>query len=498
MKQHNNESTKTGNWELTVKNLSNFLEKNTDIRFRNITINGKVKVPVTLLYIEGLVSITYINDYILKPLIEYEGLSDIKGEADVIDFIDNGGVYFLPQLKTYDIRLVIEKIIEGNTALILDESKAAFLFDTKSPERRSITETSSEFITKGSKDSFIESLVVNTATIRQRIKWPNLVIEEIVVGKLTKTQIAVIYIEGLTNKQLIEKVKERISSLNIDNVLSTSFIEEFISDNINSVFPQLFTTERPDKFCSEIVEGRVGIMIDGIPFSLIAPGTMVQFMQASDDYSHNYIIGSAIRFLRFSMLLVSLLLPCLYIAVTTFHPEMFPTALTIAIARSRADVPFPVFAETLIMLVSFEVLFEAGLRIPKPIGQAVSIIGTLVIGQAAVDAKIVSPAVIIIIAFAGIASFTIPNQDLSNAIRLWRFIIAVLGSIIGVFGLILGFIILTNHLCSLETFGIPYLSPFVAGEDDDRFSDSLFRLPLKRNKFRPKDSQTMNVKRQGD
>lgn len=296
----------------------------------------------------------------------------------------------------------------------------------------------------------------------------------------------------------MDELKQRLTSIEVDNVLATGFVEELICDNINSLFPQILSTERPDKFCSEIVEGRAGIIIDGIPVSFVVPGTLVQFLQAPEDYSRNWVISSAIRLLRFSVMVLSLILPAYYIAVTSFHLELMPYKLALAISASRKDVAFPSFFETLLMLVAFEILFEASLRIPRSIGQAISIVGTIIIGQSAVDSKMVSPAVVIIIAVTSTASFVMPNQDFSNALRLWRLFLAILAAFAGLYGLILGFILLVHHLTALESFGVPYLSPFVSGEGQQPLEDTFFRFPLAWQKFRPPNLRIQNKVRRGN
>lgn len=497
-KPNDNEVSENNPQELTTENLKNILDKNIDVNFRQIFINNNKDIAVTLLYVDGLVNPSYVSDYILKPLVQEEKFLQVKNTKEVIELIELGGIYFTSQSKSNDINSVLNSVLSGSTALIFDNDHTAFLFNTMGFEKRAITEPTIESVTKGSKDSFVETLNVNTATVRRKIKTPNLVIEQTVVGRQTLTPVAIVHINGLTNPDLVNEVKQRLNTINVDNVLATGFIEEFFSDDIHSAFPQVLSTERADRFCAEIVEGRVGIIIDGIPLSFLAPGTFVQFMQAPEDYSRSYIVGSLIRFMRYALFVITLLLPSLYIAITTFHPEMLPTALALAIAKSREGIAVPVFIETLIMLMTFEALFEAGLRIPRTVGLTVSIVGTIIIGEAAVEAKLVSDVVIVIISSTAIASFTLPNQDFANATRIWRFIIALFSSIIGLYGLIIGVILLIHHLCKMESFGVPYLSPFVSSDGKDLVEDSLLRLPLKLNKTRPASLNVTNKKRQGN
>jgi spore germination protein KA len=369
-------------------------------------------------------------------------------------------------------------------------------FDIKGFRERGITEPTGENVIKGAKDSFVENLRTNTASIRMKMKNVRLVIEETRIGRQTSTRIGIVYIKGITNVHIVDELKKRLGKLDTEAVLTTGIIEEAIIDHKLSPFPQVITTERPDKFCSCIVEGRVGILVDGLPVTIIIPGTFEAFLQAPEDYSQSFIVNSIIRFLRYTLMFVTLFLPGFYISVSTFHIEMIPTDLALAITASKEGVPFLIFIEVIFMLLAFEVLVEAGLRLPKNIGQAVSVVGAVVVGQAAVEARLVSPAVVVTIAVTAISSFTMPNQDFSNALRLWRFIFAIFSSIIGLYGLSIGAIILLHHLANIEVFGVPYLTPFVGG-DGKNMQDAVFRFPFSAQRKRPTSLRTTNKKRRG-
>jgi spore germination protein KA len=255
-------------------------------------------------------------------------------------------------------------------------------------------------------------------------------------------------------------------------------------------------TERTDKFCHYIIEGRVGIIIDGLPVTYIIPATISMFYQAPEDYAQNYIVSSFLRFLRYTSSLITLLLPAFYVSITSFHQEMIPTDLAVSIIRSKAEVPFPTVTSVFMMLLAFEVLLEAGLRLPRTIGQAVSIIGALVVGQAAVQAKLISPVVVIVVAVTGITGFTLPNQDFTNGIRVFRLLFVICASIAGLYGFSLVALILVYHLNTLESFGVPYFTPFAANEGRDITKDTLIRIPLFLMKKRPTSLMTTNKKRQ--
>lgn len=480
---------------LSTANLKDTLGSSDDVVFSDFHIGVSGRVDMTLLYIDGMVNTNLINDFVLKPLLTVEQFTKLHKSKDVVNQIEEGRLYFASHKVVKTIDDCTQDVIMGNVAIIFDDINTAIIFDVKGYDKRSITEPSGENVLKGAKDTFIEVLRTNTAQVRRKVSTSNLRIKQLVVGRQTLTHIAIVYIEGLTNKELVDEVINRISSLDIDEVVSIGFIEEYIVDNKITAFPLIASTERTDKFCANIISGRVGVLIDGLPIGLIIPGVLNQFLQAPEDYSQNFIVSSAIRVMRFGLMFVTLLLPGLYISVITFHQEMIPTDLALAIAASEAGVPFPTFVEVMMMLIAFEILIEAGIRLPRTIGNAVSILGALVVGEAAVSAKLVSPGVVIIVALAGIATFTMPNQDLSNALRLWRFLLVIFSSIAGLVGLSVGSLLLLFHLCTIETFGVPYLIPFVSHEGTE-YKDTIFRFPLYLNKYRPDELKVQNKRRQ--
>lgn len=481
--------------ELTGDNIKSILKKNSDAIFRDIFICGDKKRPATLVFIDGLVDSKGIADDVVKPLIDSRKLCEAKNDKDTIDLIKHGAVYFPDMQVRENINDTFNDILNASCAIIFDSEKIAMTFAVKGFEQRGITEPTSENIVKGAKDAFVESLRINTATVRRKIKTQKLIIEQTKVGRQTETPIGIVYIDGIVNSHLVDEVKKRLDNIEIDGVIEAGFVEEYIIDNKYTAFPLVGATERPDRFCTAILEGRVGIIIDGLPTAYIAPVTVQQLLRTMDDYSQNFLVVSALRLLRYLTMLLTLFLPSFYIAVTTFHQEMIPSELAQAIAASKEGVPYPSFIEVFLMLIAFEILLEAGLRLPKTIGQAVSIVGALVVGEAAVNAKLISPAVVVVIAITAISSFTMPNQDFSNALRLWRFVMAITGSMIGIFGISIGAVFLIYHLASIETFGVPYLSPYVASEGKD-LGDSIIRIPLKFLKKRPLSLRTPNERRQ--
>lgn len=481
--------------ELNSMNIKSILKKNSDAVFRDIFICGDYNRPVTLVFINGLVDSKCIAHDVVRPLGENPKLCEAKNVKDTIELIKHGSVYFPDMQVRYNINDTMDDILNAGCAVIFDSEKIALTYAVTGFEKRGITEPTNENIVKGSKDAFVESLRTNTATIRRKIKTQKLVVEQTKVGRQTETCIGIVYVDGIANSHLVEEVKRRLDNIEIDGVIEAGFIEEYIIDKKYTVFPLVAATERPDRFCTSILEGRVGLIIDGLPTAYIIPATVREFLRTMDDYSQNYIVVSSLRLLRYLTAILTVFLPGFYIAVTTFHHEMIPSELAQAIAASKEGVPYPSFIEVFVMMVAFEILLEAGLRLPKTIGQAVSIVGALVVGEAAVNAKLISPAVVVVIAITAISSFTMPNQDFSNALRLWRFVIAIASASMGIFGMSIGAIFLIYQLASIETFGVPYLSPYVASEGRD-FEDSIIRMPLSFLKKRPFSLRSPNERRQ--
>jgi spore germination protein KA len=483
------------NMELNATNIQTILKKSSDIVVGQLSIGLNQAFSVSIIFIEGLVNRAAVSENIIKPINEGNLIKNAESEKDIINYIVHGAVYTFSQKILNNLEDALKAILNGETILVFDTSMTAISFHTTDFEKRSITEPSGENVIKGAKDSFVEALRINTATIRNRIKNPNLIFEEIVIGKQTNTNTCIVYIDGITNENLVNETRKRLKNINIDGISSSSIIEENIIDHRFSVFPQVILTERPDKLCAGLLSGQVGVIVDGLPLAFWIPGTFIQLFQASEDYSQNYLISSLLRFLRFLLLGATLLIPSFYIAITTFHTEMIPSTLVFSISKSKEGVPFPTFVEVIIMLLIFEILIEAAVRLPKTIGQTISIVGSIIIGQSTVEAKLVSPIIIIVISLTAISGFAIPNADLSNALRLWRVGFVILSTMAGLFGLSIGIIILLYHLCSIEVFGVPYLSPFV-GNDEKQLQDTLVRFPMFLHKKRPIAFKTANEKRQ--
>ena len=476
---------------LTPDGLQEAFRDCADFRRRELWVGGDEQKSLTLCYVEGMVRNERVSDYILRPLAQDDGL--IRADAEqMFQQMKNGALYNLYAQQRTTTDEVMADLAIGSCVLFFPGRQEVLTFFVGSEEKRSIGQPENEPSIKGARDSFVESLRTNTAMVRRRIRVPELRLREHTVGRQTLTPVDVLWMEGIADPEIVERVEERIDRMDIDGIRTTGSIEEYLTDRLDTPFPLLSGTQRPDWFCGGLLEGRVGVLCEGLPMGWLMPGTVDLFFKTNQDKTGGWIMASAIRLLRYVCMAVSLLLPALYVAAVTFHPEMIPDKLALSISAAKQQVPFSSVFEVLIMLVAFEVLQEAGLRLPGPIGQTVSILGGLVVGSAAVEARIVSPAVLIAVAIAGIAGYTMPSQDFANALRLWRFGLTVLASTGGVVALALGVAALLRHLAGLESFGVPYLSPFVTGEE----GGGLLRLPLPLEKWRQGVSARRNRRNQ--
>ena len=465
--------------ELCLQKLEDLFHCCADFSKRTLWLAGSDQ-EATLCWVDGMVKMERMNEYIIRPLVETPG-PDIRG---VVRRIVEGGVWNMKAEERTTLDEVSEDLVNGSCALFLPGGKGALTFAVPTEEKRSISAPEIENVLKGPKDAFVESLRTNTSLLRRRLRTPFLRLEEQIVGRQSLTPVDVIWVEGITDPELVKKVSRRIEKIDIDAVLSTGNLEEYIIDDTGTAFPQTICTERPDRLCVGLMDGRVGILVDGLPMGFLVPGDIAQFIKAPQDRSYNYITATALTLVRYLCMAITLLLPAFYIAVATFHPEMIPTKLALSVIASKQDVPFVTSFEVLVMLLAFEVLQEAGLRPPQTIGQTVSIIGGLVVGQSAVEAKIVSPVVVIVVATAGITGFTMPNQDFSNAIRLWRFGLAVAASFAGLFGLMAGCVAFVYHLAAIESFGVAYLTPFAPNAGTPGGGQNVLRRPMPKMKLR--------------
>lgn len=440
-----------------------------DLIIRRFVIAGQV--PALLVYLDNMVDLKIVNEHIMEPLMEKQHYPVEDIEELVRTVVTVGQVQIFHTMDK-----VLEDVLYGSTAVFIEQMPLALVADTKGWKFRDIQKPDSEQNVLGPKEAFTETAIINQTILRRRIRSTRLRFEQLTVGEISKTDVFIAYIDGLAKPELIEEVKQRFNQFKIDGVPATNYLIELIDDHPLSPFTTIERTERPDKMTAALLEGRVGIIVDGTPFQLIVPTIFWDFLMTTDDYAGRFYFGSFMRILRILSLIVTLTLPSLYIAITTHHQEMLPTALALSIAGAREGVPFSVFIEALLMDIVFELVREGGVRLPNAVGQAVSIVGALVLGDAAVRAGIVSATVVIVVAGTGLASFVIPGYTASNTIRLLRFPLMLLSWLWGLHGLISGLLIIICHAISLSSFGQPYLWP-VAPVKLSGLKDTVIRAP---------------------
>jgi hypothetical protein len=457
--------------------IKELFSKSGDVLVRPIKINQN-DITFHIFCVDGMIDSQLVDRALLRSLREDPYIAQYKTEKAVMDYLQNGGAYHVFTKEESDYQLLLKYVMSGMVAFIFDGEKKAIIYDIRMFEKRSISEPTEENVIKGAKDAFVEVMRINTVLIRRRIRSEYLVIESLSVGKVSKTDLSLCYVSNIVNMDTVSKIREKIKAIDIDNISTPAFIEEFLVENPKSLFPQIMATQRPDRISANLSDGRIALVVDGLPFVYLLPCQLVMLMQSPEDYANHYFVGSALRAIRYISMIVTLFLPAFYIAATTYQNQMLPVQLALSTQAAKQNVPFSSSTEVLGLLISFEILIEAGLRLPKTVGTAMSILGGIIVGQAAVTANIVSPLVVVIVSLAGIAGFIMPNQDLSSGIRVIRFVFAFLASAGGFLGLTVGLIILITHLCSMDNYGVAYLSPFV-DIDESNHKDTIFRYPIR-------------------
>lgn len=446
-----------------------------------------------LIYIPSIIDIKTLFECISLPL-KTEGNAENNG-PDFLERLDKGTAFPVPYLKSFDLNKTGDLIVAGNVVLCIDELPYVYYFEITNYQKRSVSESQNELVVIGPQEAFIEDISTNLSMIRHKIKHPDLKTIHYSIGKYTKTDVYVLYIEGLYKKEVLEEIDQRMKDIDVDGILGISYISEHLRKGNLSPFPVFQYTERPDSVAASLMEGRIGIIQDGTPTALLAPTTFFTMLQSSEDYYQNFYSASWIRMIRFLFSIVSMILPSLYVAITTFHPQIIPSNLLITIASARENIPFSALTEALIMELTFEALREAGTRIPKPVGQTVSIIGGIVIGQAAVQAGIVSAPMVIVVSITGIAAYIIPHYELGLTVRLLRFPLLIMGGTLGLLGVYITAFLLYGHLANLKPLGTPYLQPVAPLVLQD-WKDTFARFPINFMKKRSSMYTDKNQRRQ--
>ena len=429
-----------------------------DFETRKVLCGGQL---LTVLFLDGLTSGRDIAEQVLRPLAQ---MTDEAREEVLYTRALQGGVWCASVKEPESTQQAAELLVNGFCVILFPGSGKALGCEVKTGEKRSPSPPETENTVKGAKDAFTETLRTNTSLVRRHLRTPGLRLAETVIGKRTLTKVTVCWIDRLTDPELPRRMQERLSSIDIDGALSPAAIEEYVTGSRRTAFPLLEYTERTDHFCQGLLDGQVGLLADGLPLGYLAPVGLGRLMRSPEDRATDFLSASMLRLLRYAALGVSLLLPALYAAMAMFHQQMLPTKLLLSIIESKQNVPFSTLLEVLGLLCAFELLQQAGLHLPQAVGTAVSIIGGLVVGTAAVDAKLVSPAALIVTASSGICGFTLPNRELSDTLRLWRLGLTVLGGVFGLFGVTAGLLLLLVRLAGLESLGRSYLAPFGEAE----------------------------------
>ncbi len=452
---------------LTDRNISNIFQGAADF------IRRELRCGEYTLYayaIDGLIASAYASDYIFKPITQH-----LRGESmnELYDRALDGMIYNNVAKACEDLNTVALLLVNG-FCVVLFPGVGAIAFEVRTPDKRGTSAPEVENTIKGAKDAFVETIRSNTSYIRRHLRSPDLRLYETQVGRRSLTNVSIIWLDGITNPQLVERMKDRISQIDIDGMLSPSSVEEYVTGSRTTAFPLIQYTERSDRFCQGILDGRVGLLIDGLPVGYLAPADLMYLMESPEDRGRDYIGASAIRILRYLALFASLLLPGIYIALAAYHQAIIPLPLLKSIIESKQSVPFTTTSEVLGLLIAFELLQESGIHLPQAIGQSVSVIGGIVVGTAAVEAGIISPVALIAVSVAGVCGFVLPNRDLANAIRVWRFIVAFLSAIAGLYGTLAGIFILLIHLSGLKSLGVRYMA----------YTGRILRRRLKKDVYR--------------
>ena len=386
-------------------------------------------------------------------------------------------------------------MLNGSIAIAIKSCSFFITIEMGNTQYRQVSEPTSQTVIRGPKDSFVESLSTNQSLIRRRIRNKNLYFEEFIIGNETQTKINIVYVKGIANEEIIEEIRTRLNKINVSAIFESANIEELIADKTLTVFPLALNTERPDTVAGNVMEGKIGIIVDGTPFVLLVPAVFTDFFVSSEDYYHNFFVSSFIRILRYVSFMIVLIIPGAYVGLLTYDQEMIPTNLLISIIAQREGVPFPAVVEVFIMEFTFEILREAGIRMPRAVGQTVSIVGALVVGQAAAQAGLISNIMIIIVAITATANFVAPVYSLATATRMLRFVIIIISAFFGLYGVLLGLIVMVAHLASLRSFGVPYLSPVAPFNLKDQ-KDELIIFPYWSMNRRPSYLRSPHPKKQ--
>ena len=477
------------------KYLRSRLENCSDILIRPMRLGDKHKVDCLMVYIEVAVSNMMLDDSALGKMINH--FWEISPE-DIQEFVRHNSLGIADVKKLENLDESIDAMLAGNAVFFIDGYDKAMKISSKGYPSTGVMEAESEKVLRGSREGFSDSVKSNSALIRKRLRDTRLKVEEYKIGVRSHTLTQVLYMDDLVHEGLLEEVKERLEEFQIDGILDSGMLEQLTEDVWYSPFPQYQTTERPDRAVQEILKGKVVILCDNSPEALILPGNFSSFMESSEDWYHRFEMASFLRILRYLAVIMATVLPGLYLAVIRFHTQILPSALILSFAEAREGVPFSSVVELIFLELAFELIREAGVRVPGSLGNAIGIVGGLVIGQAAVEANLVSPIVVMIVALTAPGSMTVPNEEFAAAFRLVKYGFLILGGYLGIYGIVLGVYLVIGHLAGLISFGIPYLVPFIKKEQKGSRGEGVLRVPLRKRVLRPlyaREEQKIRLKR---
>lgn len=465
--------------KLTDENISHIFRDAADFMRRELRCGEHTLYAYA---IDGLIASAYASDYIFKPITQHLVGSTMP---ELYENALTGMIYNNVAKPCSDLDTAALLLVNGFCVVLFPEA-GALAFEVRTPDKRGTSAPEVENTVKGAKDAFVETIRSNTSYVRRHLRSPDLRLYETQVGRRTLTNVSILWLDGITDPALVEKMKERIQSIDVDGLQTPSSVEEYVTGSRATAFPLLQYTERSDRFCQGLLDGRVGLLVDGLPLGYLAPVDLMYLMESPEDLGRDFVGASAIRILRYLALLASLLLPGIYIALAVFHQAIIPLPMLLSMIESKQTVPFSTTAEVLGLLIAFELLQESGIHLPQAIGQSVSVVGGIVVGSAAVEAGIISPLPLIAVSIAGICGFVLPNRDLANAVRIWRFGIAVLSAVGGIYGTLGGAVILLIHLLNLRSLDIPYLAR----------TGKILRKRLVKEKYRSKQLKPLDERNQ--
>ena len=495
VKEAENQRKISANLRENEKYLRSRLDKCSDILIRSMRLGEKQKVDCLMVYIEVAVSNMMLDDSAIGKMINH--FWEISPEQ-IQEFIKNNSLGIADVKKLTDMDEAIAAMLAGNAVFFIDGYDKAMKISSKGYPSMGVMEAESEKVLRGSREGFSDSVKSNSALVRKRLRDTRLKVEEYYTGVRTHTLTQVLDMEDLVHEELLEQVKERLERFRIDGILDSGMLEQLTEDVWYSPFPQYQTTQRPDRAVQEILNGKVVILCDNSPEALILPGNFNSFMESSEDWYHRFEMASFLRTLRYLAVIMATVLPGVYLAVIRFHTQILPSALILSLAQAREGVPFSSVTELIFLELSFELIREAGVRVPGTLGNAIGIVGGLVIGQAAVEANLVSPIVVMIVALTALGSMTVPNEEFAAAFRLLKYVFLILGGYLGIYGIVLGVYLTIAHLAGLSSFGVPYMVPFIKKDPHEEKGEGIWRAPLRMRWRRPlyaREEQRIRLKR---